>query len=141
VVVMAMLWASTGLSRASAWMPQLVLGFTLLLLVLQLYRDFRTSSFPGVAEADGEQAGKPGSGAGRLLGALGWFLLLLLLIVLCGVAVGGALFCAAWLRWHARENRLFSGLVAACLGLAMWGLFVVLLGLGLYPGVVWPALG
>jgi hypothetical protein len=61
---------------------------------------------------------------------------LLLLTWLFGVAPASALFCLAWLRWHAGENRTVSLVLSAGLGLLLWILFPVLLGVDLYPGLL-----
>jgi hypothetical protein len=51
------------------------------------------------------------------------------------------LFCCAWLRWHASEPWPVSLAIAAGLGIALWLLFTVFLGMGLYAGALWPNLG
>jgi hypothetical protein len=132
-----MLWASFGLSRASAWVPQWVLAITLILLLLQLARELlaalNTSAQTRMQAPDGRRK--------RAVAALIWLSMLLLLTWLLGTAPGGALFCCAWLRWHASEPWPVSLAIAAGLGIALWLLFTAFLGVGLYPGALWPNLG
>ena len=131
-----MLWTSFSLSPASAWVPQWVLAITLILLLLQLACELVAagSSLPqaGMQPADGRR--------GRTVAAVAWLSLLLLLTWLLGTAPGGALFCCAWLRWHAGERWPLALGLAAGLGMVLWLLFSELLGVSLYAGVLWPHL-
>jgi len=133
VWVLLMLWASVGLSSASAWIPRLVLSTALICLLLQLVNEFRAARTlmpqTQVLMTDGR--------GGRSVAAIAWLALLLLLTWLLGVALASALFCLAWLRWHAGEYWLASLIISASLGLALWLIFSVLLGAGLYSGVLW----
>lgn len=128
-----MLWASFGLSRASAWVPQWVLAITLILLLLQLAHELlaapNASAQMRMQASDGRHK--------RAMAALVWLVLLLLLTWLLGTAPGGALFCCAWLRWHAGERWPLAVGTATGLGIALWVLFSVLLGVGLYAGLLW----
>jgi len=134
--VSLMLWTSFGLSRASAWVPQWVLAITLILLLLQLARELlaapKSLAQTGMQAADGRHK--------RAMAALVWLNMLLLLTWLLGTAPGGALFCCAWLRWHAGELWPLTLGIAAGLGMALWLLFSELLGVSLYAGVLWPYL-
>ncbi len=134
--VSLMLWTSFGLSRASAWVPRWVLAITLILLLLQLARELlaalNTAAQTRMQASDGRHK--------RAMAALVWLGALLLLTWLLGTAPGGALFCCAWLRWHAGEYWPLSLAIAAGLGITLWLLFTVLLGMGLYAGALWPYL-
>jgi len=125
-----MLWTSFGLGHTSAWVPQWVLAITLILLLFQLVRELsaarNASAQTRMPTADGRRK--------RAVAALVWLGLLLLLTWLFGTAPGGALFCCAWLRWHAGEPWPVSLAIAAALGIALWLLFTVFLSVGLYPG-------
>ena len=131
-----LLWTSFGLSRASAWVPRWVLAITLILLLLQLTRELLAAPHAlvqtGIQAADGRRK--------RAVAALIWLGVLLLLTWLLGTAPGGALFCFAWLRWHAGEPWPVSLAIAAGLGMALWLLFSELLGVSLYAGLLWPYL-
>jgi hypothetical protein len=129
-------WTSFDLSRASAWVPRWVLAITLILLLLQLARELlaarSAAALAGKRSADGRH--------NRAWRAVAWISLLLLFTWLLGSAPGGAVFCCAWLRWHAGESRPVSLALAAGLGIALWLLFTALPGVGLYPGALWPYL-
>lgn len=133
--VLLMLWASMGLSSASAWIPRLVLSTTLICLLLQLVSEFRAARtlLPENQPLVGDGRG------GRTVAAIAWLALLLLLTWLLGVALASALFCLAWLRWYAGEHWLTSLILSTGLGLVLWLLFSVLLGASLYSGVLWPS--
>lgn len=130
----AMLWSTLGLSRVSGWIPQVVLAVTLGLLLLQFVLDLRATAEPAsVSDASAERRR-------REWAAAGWIGSLLLAAWLLGVALGGALFCCAWLRWHAGERWALSAVFGAALGLALWLVFGVLLRSELYAGLVWRSL-
>jgi hypothetical protein len=122
-LVAPMLWSAFGLSRVSGWVPLSVLSATLVLLLLQLAVELlaarRAQSPPQ----------RPGAAAA-------WIGVLLLLSWLLGVVAGSALFCAAWLRWHARLRWSASLTQAAGLGFVLWLVFAQLLGSGLYVGLL-----
>jgi hypothetical protein len=131
-----LLWTSFDLSRASAWVPRWVLAITLILLLLQLARELLAArngpALAGKRSTNGRR--------NRAWSAVTWIGLLLLLTWLLGPALGGALFCCAWLRWHAGERWPLSLAIAAGLGITPWLLFTVFLGMGLYAGALWPYL-
>ena len=127
LLVGAMLWASLGLSRASAWMPQAILLGTLLLLLGQLATEL-IAGRRQVLASNGQTA--------RAIAAAAWIGLLLLAAWLLGAAPGSALFCIAWLRWRARESWFRSLAIGAGLGLSLWLLFAVLLRVSIYTGVL-----
>jgi Tripartite tricarboxylate transporter TctB family len=128
--VTLLLWTSFDLSRASAWVPRWVLAITLILLLLRLARELlaarSAAALAGKGSADGRR--------NRAWRAVAWIGLLLLFTWLLGSAPGGAIFCCAWLRWHAGESWPVSLALAAGLGIAVWLLFRVVLGIGLYSG-------
>jgi hypothetical protein len=130
----AMLWSTLGLSRVSGWIPQVVLAATLALLLLQFGLDWRAAAAPAVHPDDSGQRRR------REWAAAAWIGSLLLAAWLLGVVFGCALFCFAWLRWHAGERRRLCALFAAVLGLALWLVFGVLLRAELYPGLLWRVL-
>jgi hypothetical protein len=130
------LWASFSLSRASAWIPQCVLTITLLLLLLQFCSELWAAH---AATSKTVEHFTPGR-FGRVSVALAWIGILMLATWMFGVTLGSALFCSAWLRWHAREAWSLSLAIAAGLGLVLWLLFSVLFGVGLYQGALWPAI-
>ncbi|MGH6630007.1 MAG: hypothetical protein ACREB3_09780 [Burkholderiales bacterium] len=134
ILVLLMLWVSFDLSRASAWIPRIVLSFTFIVLLLQSSVELWG---PQLAPREGELANESGRTA-RAFAAMAWISLLLLAAWLLGVALGSALFCAAWLRWHAGERWLLSLVMATAVAGVLWLLFSALPGAGLYPGVLWP---
>ncbi len=132
--VLLMLWASFGLSSASAWIPQLVLSVTLICLLLQLANELWTAR----TELPPTQALPVNGLRGRTVAAIAWLTLLLLLTWLLGIVLASTLFCLAWLRWHAGENWPVSLILSAGLGLGQWVFFSVLLDANLYSGIPWP---
>lgn len=139
-----MLWSAGDLSHASAWIPRIVLGSTLAVLVLRLVaetgfeaggkRPERQVTAPVAAPA-----ARSGNGV-RAVAAIAWMSLLLASAWLFGVALGSAMFCAAWLYWHARESLGLSLAAAGAAGGALWLLFALLPGSALYAGILWPVL-
>lgn len=133
-LVAARLWSVFGLSRVSGWVPLSVLSATLVLLLLQLAVELLA------ARRASQAPERPGAAARRrrATAATAWIGVLLLLSWLLGVVAGSALFCAAWLRWHARLRWSASLAQAAGLGLVLWLAFARLLGTGLYAGLLGP---
>lgn len=131
-LVAPMLWSAFGLSRVSGWVPLSVLSATLVLLLLQLAIELLAARRAPQPVARPQLAARQR----RALAAVAWIGLLLLLSWLLGVVAGSALFCAAWLRWHARDRWSASLAQAAGLGLALWLVFAHLLGTGLYAGLL-----
>lgn len=131
-LVALMLWSALGLSRVSGWIPLSVLSVTSMLLVWQLVSEVLAARRAQQA-AERPQAAARGR---RALAAMAWIGLLLLLSWLLGVVAGSALFCAAWLRWHARAPWAASLAQAAGLGFVLWLAFAQLLGTGLYAGLL-----
>jgi hypothetical protein len=131
-LVLLMLWASSGLSKTSAWIPRLVLCVTLVCLLLQLAWELKSAwtGFPETREPEANGL------HGRILAAFAWLVSLLLLTWLFGIAPASAFFCLGWMRWHAGENWMVSLVFSAGLGLALWVIFSVLLAVDLYPGVL-----
>jgi hypothetical protein len=128
-----MLWTSFDLSRASAWVPQWVLAITLVLLLLQLAGELLAARSAWVQP----RLQAANVWRRRAVAAAAWLSLLMLLAWILGIALGGALFCCAWLRGHAGERWVLTLGLAAGLGIALWLLFTAFLGVGLYPGVLW----
>jgi len=132
--VLLMLWASADLGRTAAWIPRLVLTATLVCLLIQLATEVRaarvlTAPAPGVAR-----------NRERIVAAVAWLGLLLLLTWLLGIAPASALFSLAWLRLHAGENWRTSLVSSTGLGLVLWLVFQVMLGADLYTGVLWSSI-
>lgn len=137
IVAVALLWsASFGLSRVSGWIPLSVLSATLVLLLWQLVTELLAAR----PEQPHSQHPETALRSRRAAAAAAWIGLLLLVSWLLGVVAGSALFCLAWLRWHARAAWTPSLLQAAGLGLALWLVFARFLGTGLYAGLLWPLL-
>lgn len=127
----ALLVASLGLSRVSGWIPQAVLVVTGALLLWQSVLDLR--------RAPGPEEPSPAVTAPRRRGeraAVAWITALLLAVWLAGLVAGSALFCLAWMRWHAGERWFASLALAALVGLALWLVFGRLLGSALPGGLL-----
>lgn len=131
-VVVLMLWSARGLSNVSGWIPLSVLSVTLALLSWQLASEVLAARRASQGPERPERAVR----RRRAVAAAAWIGLLLLLCWLLGVAVGSALFCAAWLRWHAGAGWPASLAQAAGLGLVLWLVFGQLLGTALYAGLL-----
>lgn len=133
VVTSVFLCSSLTLGRVSAWIPQLILSATLVLLLLQLARELfgsKQTVLPGRVVDSSEL--KP------MLPALIWILTMLLMVWLWGIALGAALFCLAYLRWHAGERWWVSLVFALGLGLGVQLLFGTFMQIPLYPGFLLP---
>lgn len=137
LVVSLLLWKSTGISRASAWIPQAILLATLLLLLLRLVWELLDARLgpPAPAAGDGEVR------SSGLRSAALWITILVVSVALFGLAPGGALFCMAYLRWHAAESWPVCAALSAALGMGLWLFFAVFLGTGLYPGILTTVIG
>jgi len=131
-VVVLMLTSALGLSRVSGWIPLSVLSATLVLLLVQLAVEVLAARRAPQAPARPERPARNR----RAAAAMAWIGLLLLLSWLLGVVAGSALFCAVWLRWHARASWAASLAQAVGLGFVLWLTFVQLLGTGLYAGLL-----
>jgi len=67
---------------------------------------------------------------------LAWLGALPLLLWLCGMTVGVAVYCALYLRRHAGESLLFSLSFAVLLGAVVQLLFGTLMQVWHYPGLI-----
>jgi len=132
VLVGILLFSSFDLSPVSARTPQAILGLTLFALLLELAKE----SLSGQLHAVPGEAADPAIPGIRLSVALAWLGALLLAVWCAGAALGGAAFCLAWLRWHAKERWLLGIAISLSLSLALWLLFDVFLGVGLYGGIL-----
>ena len=133
VVTSVFLCSSLTLGRVSAWIPQVILSATLVLLLLQLAHElFGSKRFVLSGRVGGN------SGLNPMLPALIWIVTMLLLVWLLGVTLGAALFCLAYLRWYASERWRVSMAFALGLGLGVQLLFGTLMQISLYPGFLLP---
>lgn len=124
-----MLWASFGLSRVSGGIPRVALSATCLLLLLQLALDL----WRGFSQDRGDRVP---ARRGREWAAVSWIFALLFAAWLLGVVAGSALFCVAWMRWHAGEKWPLAVALAFAVGSFLWLVFGRLPGPGLYPGLI-----
>jgi len=135
VVTSVFLWSSLGLSRVSAWIPRLILSGTLVLLLLQLAKEFAGTKQAVLSMPVSEQ-----TGMNSMLPALAWIGTTLLSVWLFGMSMGAALFCLAYLRFHAGERWPISVAFALGLGLGVQLLFGTFMQITLYQGIVLPLL-
>lgn len=134
IVVATWLAASRDLGRVAAWIPRIVLGITLALVAVQLvleFREIRPDTDPWTRDR------LPPLRRGGPLVVVLWILALMIATLVFGTAPGSAVFCAAYLRWHAGERWVTSTAVGAALGTIVWLIFDRLLGAALYPGWAW----
>ena len=132
ILTCVFLWSSLGLSRVSAWIPQLVLSTTLLVLLLQLAHEVRAPKQP---EMTGD-----GAGLAAVLQVMAWIALMLVLVWLTGVSIGAALFCLLYMRFYAGEQWWISAGLAVVLGAGVQLFFGSLMQVPLYQGIVLPIL-
>lgn len=123
-----------GLPAKAAFMPLLVGIPGLLLCLAQLVIDLRRPKQAPEKIAEESRGGPPdrqtelqafawlGAFAGALLGF--------------GFIVGGPLLVAAFVRWSSRETWTSAIIAGAGTFLVMWGVFVWLLELSLFQGLV-----
>ena len=124
------LWSSQELSRVSAWVPQLILSTTLILLLLQLARELQE---PKQREGEATEIA-------ALLRVWLWIVWMLLVVGLTGVSVGAALFCLVYMRFYAGERWPAAAAFSAGLGLGVQLFFGTLMQVSLYPGIIFPGL-
>ena len=132
ILTCVFLWSSLGLSRLSAWIPQLVLATTLLVLLFQLAHEIRSSK---QSEMTGD-----GAGLAAVLQVMAWIALMLVLVWLTGVSIGAALFCLLYMRFYAGEQWWISAGLAVVLGAGVQLFFGSLMQVPLYQGIVLPIL-
>jgi len=135
LVTFLFLWSSLGLGRVSAWIPQAILSTTLVLLLLQLAKEFvgrkQAISSTAIPEKVGETS---------MLPALTWIATMILAVWLSGVTIGVALYCLAYFRWHAGECWQVSVAFALGLGLGVQLSFGTIMQITLYQGILLPNL-
>jgi len=129
VATSVFLWSSLTLGRVSAWIPQVILSATLVLLLLQLAFELFGSKQIVLSGRVGDE-----TGLNPMLPALIWIVTMLLLVGLLGVTLGAALFCLTYLRWHASERWSVSLVFALGLGLGVQLLFGTFMQISLFPG-------
>ncbi|MFO7957783.1 MAG: tripartite tricarboxylate transporter TctB family protein [Candidatus Brocadiia bacterium] len=151
VLAAALICASLLLSGPARLVPLTVLVVTLILLGLQLLLDLAPRLakvwgrlFPmdlfGIQRfmrATARQAGGAKRSPERERASLAWVLGFVALVLLLGLAPAVPVFAFAYLRWGAGERSLLSFAMSAGLWAVLHGVFVALLGLHLYGGVVW----
>ncbi len=131
LVVTGALAASLPLSRIAGAIPRAVLLVTLALVSIQLTIEFREV---GPAGTEPKQSRLPPMRpTGPLVVAL-WVAGLMLAVLAFGTIVGSALFCATYLRIHARESWPSSAAVALTLAVVVYLVFAVLLRAQLHQG-------
>ena len=130
VISCVFLWSSFGLSRVSAWIPQLVMGIGLVFLLLQLASEVLTQ------KQAGPSAKSPAEAANSVPSALMWIGLMLVSVWLLGITIGAAWFCLAYLRWHAHERWPLCIGFALSLGVGVQLFFDLLMQTSLYRGLI-----
>lgn len=145
----AFLIASLSLGRGAAWIPRIVLVIALALTIVQLVIEARAqfgrprrdvsrlplAEAPTVVADQGAQARSARST--HPVEAAIWIIGLMLAMLLFGTSPGSALFCLAYLRWHAHEEWLPSIALAALLGVGIQLVFGVLMNARLHGGLLW----
>lgn len=136
-IVILSLLDSFGLSRVARWIPQVSLATTLVLLVMQLLVESRSTRHRAEPSSAGKASRatairRPAAATTAILqiGALAplfWVL---------GMAAGAAVFCLVFLRCHADETWRFSLVFSLALGLLMQVIFAGILQISLYPGLI-----
>jgi len=161
LAIAAFLATSLPLSRIAAWIPRIVLLVTLALIFVQLVREAReqfgntreptrpampvssagsresTRQDIAVSKEDADTASSLLTRSTPPAVAVLWVLGLLLSVLLLGTTIGSTLFCFAYLRWHAREALMTSGIFALGLGASVQLAFGAILKAELYRGWLW----
>lgn len=137
VLVGALTVAASRLSRIAGWIPLVVLGVTLVLLLIQGTFELRQSRSERTTadHAAGTDRRVPSAGtATSVSAAVAWMVALLALIIVLGSAVGSAVFGLGFLRWHARASWTSATVFAGLLGVTLYVSFEWILRTTLHPG-------
>jgi hypothetical protein len=128
--------ASAALGPVARRMPLVVAIPTLLLLALELGREWRLARDRGGAEAAHHGAPPTSRRQSSERAMLGWLGILLALVVVAGMAAGVPLFLLAYMRVHFRESWRAALGLSGCVAILMTVGLEYLLGLPLHPGVI-----
>lgn len=128
-------WHSRQLSESAAAISTTVIALSLALLVFQLLREcigIRGATAITIETESEEKASPRGIALVRIFAWLG---AIPLLFGLFGISAGAALYCMAYLRWHAAETWLFSLVYALIIGTLVKLIFDMLLPVNYYQGM------
>ena len=117
LLVLAALASSFELGAVSGWIPRIVLVLTGGLLSWQLLLDLRRPPDPA-PNIESKTKRRRGEAA-----AAGWILALIAAVWLMGLVAGSALFCLAWMRWHAGERWPMALGLASGVAVMLWLVF------------------
>ncbi len=131
LLVSGSLAASLGLSHVAAWIPRMVLMITLALIIIQLVMEFREV---GPVTDSPQRFRLPQLRPTGPVVVVSWIAGLMLAVLVFGTVLGSVAFGVAYLRWHAGESWLTSGVVALLLGLSVQLIFGLLLRAELHSG-------
>ncbi len=134
------LLGSLGLSRVASIVPRVILSLTLVLLIVQLLLDLKSSSSSQSAAA-GTLADHAGAGIPVDRRTPAWFVILWITILpvaiwLFGVVAGAAIFCLVFLKWYAFESWKISLAFAITLSFVLQLLFAFIFKITLYGGII-----
>lgn len=156
VLVLVFLVLSLDYQPRARLVPLIIAVPTLLLTLLQLLIDMvpavaRRFSFLQEYDLFGidtaraaETAGENGSSVavyGRELGFAAWLLLLMALIYFLGYLTAIPLFLILFLRLRSSESWFMTLAITAATWAFVYGVFIVVMGAPLHPGVVWKMMG
>jgi hypothetical protein len=142
LVTLAVIVASVPLGPVARRLPLAVAIPTLLLLMLELWREVRLgAACRGAASWSAEVSAKAEApriprrhSSERVL--FGWIGVLVALVVIAGMAAGVPLFLLAYMRVHFRESWRASLLLSGCIAILLAAGLQYLLGVPLHRGVI-----
>ena len=144
IITIWFLQESRGLSRVASIVPRAILSLTLLLLIVQLLLDLKSSSgYQSPAAGTIDVQTSVTIPANRRVPAwlvILWITILPAAIFLFGVVAGGAVYCLVFMKWYAFESWKISLALAVTLGFVIQLLFAVIFKITLYSGVIVQAL-
>jgi hypothetical protein len=130
LVVLLFFCSSLELGRVSAWIPQLVLSKTLVVLLLHLVKEYLQDG----SSENTEEAYQP-----SMFAALSSIATMFLSVWLLGVIFGTMFFCLLYFRWHCGERWTQTIAFTVAMGLGVKLMFGSLMQVTLYPGVLMQA--
>lgn len=143
LLVVGAVWTAWGFSEQARILPLFVGLPLLLMLVIQLIRQFSVTvvdEIDGATEARADPAWAPANGLASAR-ALGWLALAAGAYILLGFYVASTVYLLAFLRMHGRLHWRKTAIITVVTLAVLAGFFVQALGIRVWPGYVRALLG